>query len=100
MIMREPYTRAILIGRRTDDSVLNYEGTRYGPDVMRRPSSSLESFGGAARMTVTLITGGNKGLGYETARQLVERGHHVYVGARNVERGQAAASELGAQFVQ
>ncbi len=51
-------------------------------------------------MTVTLITGGNKGLGYETARQLIEHGHTVYVGARNVERGQAAASELGAQFVQ
>jgi NAD(P)-dependent dehydrogenase (short-subunit alcohol dehydrogenase family) len=51
-------------------------------------------------MTVTLITGGNKGLGYETARQLIEQGHTVYVGARSVERGEAAASELGGQFVQ
>jgi NAD(P)-dependent dehydrogenase (short-subunit alcohol dehydrogenase family) len=51
-------------------------------------------------MTVTLITGANKGLGYETARQLIQRGHSVYLGARNVERGEAAASELGAQFVQ
>jgi NAD(P)-dependent dehydrogenase (short-subunit alcohol dehydrogenase family) len=51
-------------------------------------------------MTVTLITGANKGLGYETARQLIERGHTVYLGARNVERGQAAASELGGRFVQ
>ncbi len=51
-------------------------------------------------MTVTLITGANKGLGYETARQLVERGHTVYVGARNVERGEAAAFQLGGQFVQ
>lgn len=51
-------------------------------------------------MTVTLITGANKGLGYETARQLIEHGHTVYVGARNIQRGQAAASELGGQFVQ
>jgi NAD(P)-dependent dehydrogenase (short-subunit alcohol dehydrogenase family) len=50
-------------------------------------------------MTVTLVTGANKGLGYETARQLIQRGHTVYLGARNVERGQAAATELGGQFV-
>jgi NAD(P)-dependent dehydrogenase (short-subunit alcohol dehydrogenase family) len=51
-------------------------------------------------MTVTLITGANKGLGYETARQLIDRGHTVYIGGRSVERGEAAASELGGQFVQ
>ena len=51
-------------------------------------------------MTVTLVTGANKGLGYETARQLIERGHTVYLGARSVERGEAAATELGGQFVQ
>jgi NAD(P)-dependent dehydrogenase (short-subunit alcohol dehydrogenase family) len=52
------------------------------------------------RMTVSLITGANKGLGYETARQLVRAGHTVYIGARDTGRGQAAASELGASFVQ
>jgi NAD(P)-dependent dehydrogenase (short-subunit alcohol dehydrogenase family) len=51
-------------------------------------------------MTVTLITGANKGLGYETARRLLARGHTVYVGARSAELGEAAASELGGQFVQ
>jgi NAD(P)-dependent dehydrogenase (short-subunit alcohol dehydrogenase family) len=51
-------------------------------------------------VTVTLITGANKGLGFETARQLIEHGHTVYLGARHIERGQAAASELGGQFVQ
>ncbi len=51
-------------------------------------------------MTVTLITGANKGLGYETARQLILHGHTVYIGSRDVERGEAAASELGGQFVQ
>jgi NAD(P)-dependent dehydrogenase (short-subunit alcohol dehydrogenase family) len=51
-------------------------------------------------MTLTLITGANRGIGYESARQLIEAGHTVYVGARDVERGQKAAAELGARFVQ
>ena len=50
-------------------------------------------------MTVTLVTGANKGLGRETARRLIEQGHTVYVGARSVERGEAAAKELGGRFV-
>jgi NAD(P)-dependent dehydrogenase (short-subunit alcohol dehydrogenase family) len=50
-------------------------------------------------MTVTLVTGANKGLGYETARRLLALGHTVYIGARRVESGAAAASELGGQFV-
>jgi NAD(P)-dependent dehydrogenase (short-subunit alcohol dehydrogenase family) len=50
-------------------------------------------------MTVTLITGANKGLGRETARRLINDGHIVYIGARSVERGLAAASELGGRFV-
>jgi NAD(P)-dependent dehydrogenase (short-subunit alcohol dehydrogenase family) len=51
-------------------------------------------------MTVTLITGANKGIGFETAKQLVDVGHVVYVGARDVERGEKAAAALGARFVQ
>jgi NAD(P)-dependent dehydrogenase (short-subunit alcohol dehydrogenase family) len=50
-------------------------------------------------MTVTLVTGANKGLGYETARRLIEQGHTVYLGARSTERGEKAAAELGARFV-
>ncbi|MDX3102489.1 SDR family NAD(P)-dependent oxidoreductase [Nonomuraea angiospora] len=51
-------------------------------------------------MTITLITGANKGIGFETARQLLELGHVVYIGARDVERGEKAAAALGARFVQ
>jgi NAD(P)-dependent dehydrogenase (short-subunit alcohol dehydrogenase family) len=51
-------------------------------------------------MASVLITGANKGLGLETARRLVLAGHVVYLGSRDLERGQAAASEVGARPVQ
>lgn len=51
-------------------------------------------------MTATLITGANKGLGFETARRLVAAGHTVYIGSRDVERGRRAAEQLGARVVQ
>ncbi|HET6356308.1 SDR family NAD(P)-dependent oxidoreductase [Streptomyces sp.] len=50
-------------------------------------------------MTTTLITGANKGLGFETARRLIEAGHTVYIGARDARRGHEAAARLGARFV-
>ena len=50
-------------------------------------------------MTTTLITGANKGLGYEAARRLLAAGHDVWVGARDEERGRRAADQLGARFV-
>jgi len=51
-------------------------------------------------MTTTFITGANRSLGRETARRLIEAGHTVIVGARDPQRGQAAADALGARFVQ
>jgi len=43
---------------------------------------------------VALITGGNKGIGLEIARQLGRAGLTVLLGARSAERGAAAASAL------
>jgi NAD(P)-dependent dehydrogenase (short-subunit alcohol dehydrogenase family) len=50
-------------------------------------------------VTTTLITGANKGLGYETARQLAGAGHTVYLGARDADLGRRAAGQVGARFV-
>ena len=47
-------------------------------------------------MTTTLVTGATRGLGYETARRLVQAGHTVYLGGRDRSRTEAAASAMGA----
>lgn len=41
-----------------------------------------------------LITGGNKGIGFETARQLAQQGHTIWLGCRDETRGRAAARQL------
>ncbi|MEV5613906.1 SDR family oxidoreductase [Streptomyces sp. NPDC052225] len=45
---------------------------------------------------VAVVTGANKGIGREIVRQLAERGHTVYLGARDEQRGRAAAADLSA----
>ena len=45
--------------------------------------------------STALVTGANKGIGKEIARQLVAAGFIVYVGSRDPERGQRAVDEIG-----
>jgi len=44
---------------------------------------------------MALVTGANQGVGLQVAKELVANGLTVYVGSRNLERGTAAAKEIG-----
>jgi len=45
-------------------------------------------------MKIALITGANKGIGFETAKQLLQKGFYVYIGSRNLENGLQAVEKL------
>lgn len=49
---------------------------------------------------VALITGANRGLGLETAKQLGEKGITVIVAARQISAAEAAAAQLTAQGIE
>ncbi|TIW07863.1 MAG: SDR family NAD(P)-dependent oxidoreductase, partial [Mesorhizobium sp.] len=44
---------------------------------------------------IALVTGANQGVGLQVAKELAANGVTVLVGSRNLERGEAAASEIG-----
>ena len=44
---------------------------------------------------IALVTGANQGIGLQVAKELVANGLTVFVGSRNLDRGQAAAKEIG-----
>ena len=44
---------------------------------------------------IALVTGANQGVGLQVAKELVANGLTVLVGSRNLQRGEAAAREIG-----
>jgi NAD(P)-dependent dehydrogenase (short-subunit alcohol dehydrogenase family) len=45
-------------------------------------------------MKTVLITGANKSIGFETARQLLQQGYYVFLGSRDMKKGQQAVNQL------
>lgn len=48
-------------------------------------------------MKKVLITGANKSIGFETARQLLQQGYFVYLGSRDKANGEEAVAQLKAE---
>ncbi len=48
-------------------------------------------------MKTVLITGANKSIGYETAAQLAGQGYRIFLGARDLKKGEEAVAQLKAK---
>jgi NAD(P)-dependent dehydrogenase (short-subunit alcohol dehydrogenase family) len=59
--------------------------------MRRRATGTL----GHVDNSIALVTGANKGIGREIARQLAAAGHTVYVGSRDAGRGKDAIADIG-----
>ncbi|MBS1756325.1 MAG: SDR family oxidoreductase [Bacteroidetes bacterium] len=50
-------------------------------------------------MKSALVTGANKSIGFEVAKQLAQKGIYVYLGSRNLENGKAAVDKLKSEGI-
>jgi len=53
-----------------------------------------------ANERTALVTGANRGIGLEVCRQLGQLGHHVFLSARNKEKGSKAIEDLRKENIQ
>lgn len=59
----------------------------YGPKFSARDIPSMDG-------KICLVTGGNIGIGYETVKELVRKGAHVYLAARSQHKAEAAIKSI------
>ena len=61
------------------------------------PSGITLNLSTKQHVRIALVSGGNRGIGYEIVRQLAGLGHTVILGARDPQKGEAAARALAAR---
>ena len=50
-------------------------------------------------MSLAFVTGGSRGLGFESAKGLIKVGHQVVLFAKNEERLESAATQLNSNYL-
>ena len=78
----------------TSASTLSLSATSTASDVVSRYRPSLPSY--VARGGVAVVTGGNSGIGAESAKALLDAGCFVVLACRDEAAGEQALSEMGA----
>src|SRR3984893_4733625 len=80
---------------RVDTQIISYASLPSTIRCLGRPCQPPKGAMPMHNKPVALVTGANQGIGLQIAKDLVARGFTVLVGSRNLERGEAAATEGG-----